>query len=126
MNEIKKSYLALVPSALWSWILIWIPTGIEAIKISFAKYTYNDEQIIIKTGVIHQNQVSIPFYRLKDVQCTKNIIEDMLKVGSITLYDKDKTILLKYVDNPDTVANNLRELMLKEKKDNDLKVIEIQ
>jgi membrane protein YdbS with pleckstrin-like domain len=125
MKEIKKNYLALIPNALWSWILCFIPTGIEALRIYFAKYTYNDEQIIIKTGVIHQNQESIPFYRLVDVKSNKNIIEDLLKVGKITLYDKNKVVVLKYIENPDEVANELRNLMLTTRKNGNVKVAEL-
>lgn len=125
MKEIKKNYLALIPNALWSWILCFIPTGIEALRIYFAKYTYNEEQIIIKTGVIHQNQESIPFYRLVDVKSNKNIIEDLLKVGKITLYDKNKVVVLKYIENPDEVANELRNLMLSTRKNGNVKVAEL-
>lgn len=125
MNEIKKNYLALVPSALWSWILCWIPTCIEAIRIYFTKYTYNDEQIVIKTGVLQQNQLAIPFYRLTDVQSSKNIIEDLVGVGQITLYDKNKIVVLKYVEKPDYVADKLRELMIETRKSGDVKVTEL-
>lgn len=125
MKEIKKSYLALVPT-LWSIIIFFIPTIIEAVRIYFAKYTYNSEQIIIKTGVLHQEQLSIPFYRLKDVQSSKNIIEDLLKVGKVTLYDKEKILVMKYVEKPDEVANELRELMLAKRQNGDVKVAELQ
>jgi len=125
MKEIKLNYLALIPGALWSWILLWIPTGIEALKIYFSKYTYDDKQIIVKSGVLHQNQYSIPFYRLKDVQSSKNIIEDLLKVGKITLYDKEKVLELKYIERPDEIANELRNLMLETRKNGDVKVAEL-
>lgn len=126
MKEIKTSYWSVLPTALWSIILLWIPAIKQAIDIFFTKYIYNDDNIIIKRGIIHQEQLSIPFYRLNDVQSNQSIIGQLLKYGTITLYDKTKVITLKYVNNPEIIANDMMNMMIKGKKDNDLKTIDLQ
>lgn len=126
MKEIKKSYLSLVSIAIKSLILLFIPVPIQAVKIYFSKYTYNNDTLIIKTGVFKQEQTSIAFYRLQDIQTNQSLFGQILKYGTITLYSKDRIVTMNYVDNPENVANELRELMIKSKKENGLKVTELQ
>lgn len=126
MKEIKVTFKSLIPTAIWSIILLWIPFMIDAIRILFVKYTYDEEQIVVKTGVINQVQEAVPFYRLQDVKAEKNILESIFNVGKITLYDKNKTIVLKYVENPDDVANDIRELMLEKRTNGQVQVSEFQ
>lgn len=59
MKQIKTSYFSLIPTAIWSMVLIWIPAIKQALEIYFSKYTYNNDNIIIKKGVIKQEQLSI-------------------------------------------------------------------
>ena len=126
MKEIKTSYWALLSTAIWSWIVLFIPTIIQALNIYFTKYTYNDDNLIIKRGIIKQEQLSIQFYRLMDIQANQSIIGQLLKYGVITLADKDKIIKLQYVHNPEVIANELRDIMVKVKKENGLKVMDFQ
>lgn len=126
MKEIKTTYWSLISTLLWSWIIIFIPSIKQAIDIFFTKYNYNEDSIIIKRGIIHQEQLSIPFYRLVDIQSNQSIIGQLLKYGTITLFDKGKTITLKYVYNPDIIANDMRDMMIKEKKENGLQTIDLQ
>lgn len=120
MNEIRTNFKG---SLVWSWILACIPTAFIYLWCKCAKYQYDDEQIYIKTGILKQSQTSVPFYRLKDVQSSE---VPGLKCGSITLIEKEKTITLKYVDNPNEEANKLRKIMLEAKKKNGLNVLSVE
>lgn len=126
MKEIKTSYLSLVSTLLWSWILAFIPSIKEAIEIYFCKYEYNNDNLIIKRGFLKQEQLSIAFYRLTEIKSNQSILGQLLKYGTITLYDKNKIIILKFVENPDLIANELRDMMIKSKKDNGLKINDLQ
>ena len=126
MKEIKTTYWSIIPSLIWSWILIFIPSIKQAIDIFFTKYNYNENYIIIKRGIIHQEQLSIPFYRLADIQSKQSIIGQLLKYGELTLFDKGKVITLKYIYNPNIIANNMRDMMMKEKKESKLQTIDLQ
>ncbi len=125
MEQIKTTYKALIPSLCWSWILAFIPTGIKALDIWSKKYTYDENQIIIKTGILHQKQESIPFYRISDISATQNIIDSALKCGDITIFDKTKIRKIEYIENPDEIATKLRNLVFAARKDTETKAMEI-
>lgn len=125
MKSIKTTYKAIIPSMCWSWLLGFIPTGLKALDVWSKKYEYDENQIIIKTGILEQRQESIPFYRIEDVASSQNIIDSALSVGKITIHEKTKIRTLDYIENPDTVATELRNCVFAARKENGTKAVEI-
>ena len=96
------------------WLIFWLVTGI---LLTFAssgkmflimivplcyytilkncKYYYNDEKLIIETGVLNKKQKIVPLYRIINITAIDNI----LNFGKIYINDKGQTIILKYVNH---------------------------
>ena len=85
-------------------LLSFIPTIVYAVRISTTKYSYNDSNLVIQTGVFTKKQNTIPFYRVTDVQAQKNIFG----YGMITVSDKMGTTTLRAIAKPLEVAHSLR------------------
>ncbi|EAC8464699.1 PH domain-containing protein [Listeria monocytogenes] len=121
MKEIKPSYAGIIPSLLWSWILIFIPTIITAIKIAGTKYVISDTQLILSTGLINSKQESIDLYRIKVV--TSN--QTAFGYGNINIVDQDSmTYVLRYITDANDIANFIKEKSQNARKDQNISVIE--
>lgn len=59
------------------------------------KYYYDDNKIIIETGVLNKKQNIIPLYRIINITAEDNIFN----FGRIYIKDKGQVIILKYVKN---------------------------
>lgn len=59
------------------------------------KYYYNNERLVIETGILNKKQRIIPLYRIINISAQDNIFN----YGSIYIRDKEQTIILKYVDH---------------------------
>lgn len=59
------------------------------------KYYYNNEKIIVETGVFNKKQYMIPLYRIVNIKAQDNIFN----FGTIYIQDKNQIILLKYVNH---------------------------
>jgi len=104
MHPIKTTYKPMWLSLVWSGVLAYIPTIVYAVRISTTKYSYNDNNIIIQTGVFTKQQNTIPFYRISDIQAQKNIFG----YGKVTITDKMGVTTLRAIANPLEAAHNLR------------------
>lgn len=93
------------------WLVFWIIIGV---LFSFAtmflillvplyyylvlkncKYYYDDNKIIIETGVLNKKQNIVPLYRIINITAEDNIFN----FGRIYIKDKGQVIILKYVKN---------------------------
>lgn len=59
------------------------------------RYYYNNEKLIIETGVINKKQKIVPLYRIVNITAVDNIFN----FGKIYIKDKMQTIVLKYVNH---------------------------
>lgn len=59
------------------------------------KYYYNDEKLIVETGVFNKKQKIVPLYRIVNITAEDNI----LNFGRIYIDDKGQTLVLKYVNH---------------------------
>lgn len=59
------------------------------------KYYYDDNKIIIETGVLNKKQNIVPLYRIINITAEDNIFN----FGRIYIKDKGQVIILKYVKN---------------------------
>lgn len=99
------------------WFIFWIVIGILLTVISEGKlflvfivplcyyfifknckYYYNNDKLIVETGVFNKKQKIVPLYRIVNITAVDNI----LSFGKIYINDKEQTIILKYVDHSKT------------------------
>lgn len=106
MKKVNISYIPVLTSIVWSWILFWIPSMIKALSIYNLSYMYDEKNLIIKKGIINKEQQTVPFYRITDIKADQNVFN----YGNIIIQEKSKTVVLKYVSNPLTVSEELREV----------------
>lgn len=76
-----------------TFFLIWFFPIYYNFILKNCKYYYNDEKLIIETGVFYKKQKILPFYKVVNITAEEN----MFKFGSIYLKDKDELTILKYV-----------------------------
>ena len=87
-----------IPIIIWSIILALTVYGlIYPLCLYFiiknCRYYYNDEKLIVETGVFNKKQNIVPLYRIINITAQDN----MFNYGSIYIKDKEQTIVLKYV-----------------------------
>jgi len=104
MRPIKTTYRPMWLSLIWRGLLSFIPTIVYAVRISTTKYSYNDSNLVIQTGVFTKRQNTIPFYRISDIQAQKNIFG----YGKVTISDKIGVTTLRAVAKPLETAHSLR------------------
>ena len=91
------------------WLILWIVIGvifsISTLFLIFlvplccyfilnnCKYYYNEEKLIIETGVLNKQQRIVPLYRIVDITAQDNIFN----FGKIYIRDKEQVVILKYV-----------------------------
>ena len=104
MRPIKTTYKPMWLSLIWSSILCFMPSVVYAVKIATTKYSYNDNNLVIQTGVFTKRQNTIPFYRISDVQAQKNIFG----YGTVIIADKMGVTTLRAIARPLEVAHDLQ------------------
>lgn len=78
------------------------------------KYYYNEEKLIVETGVFNKKQKIVPLYRIVNITARDNI----LNFGEIYINDKEQTIILKYVNHSKEEMIKLTEKWENAKKQN--------
>lgn len=104
--------LTLTSNGKMFWIFI-IPLCYYLI-LKNCKYYYNNEKLIIETGVLSKKQKIVPLYRIINITAVDNI----LNFGRIYINDKEQTIILKYVNHSKEEMMKLIEKWENAKKNN--------
>ncbi len=65
------------------------------LDLKYRKYYYNDEKMIIETGIFNKTQKIVPLYRIINITAQDNIFN----FGRIYIKDKEQTVVLTYVKN---------------------------
>lgn len=121
MHRIEKSWLAIIPSALWGWILMFIPTIIQACRIAGVSYVISENQLLVTKGLLNKSQTSIDFYRIKNITSRQNVFG----YGTIAIVEQGgATTELHYVGNPNQQTELLRNRVFSERKDQNIRVVE--
>ena len=89
-----------IPIIIWTIILsITIYGLIYPLCLYFiiknCKYYYNDEKLIVETGIFNKRQNVVPLYRIVNITAQDNIFN----YGKIYIKDKQQTVILKYVSH---------------------------
>ena len=84
------------------------------IILSNSKYYYNDEKMIIETGVLNKSQRIVPLYRIINISAQDNIFN----FGNMYIKDKEQIVVLKYIKNSKNEMLKLTEKWENAKKEN--------
>lgn len=121
MKEIKLSWAGLIPSLLWSWILIWIPSMITAVKIATTKYTITGNQLTITTGLLNKRKEGIDLYRIKNVSSNQSVFG----YGNIHITDQNNvTHVLQYVADSNNISGMIKDHAQTARKEQNIRVHE--
>ncbi|EAC8986584.1 PH domain-containing protein [Listeria monocytogenes] len=121
MKEIKISWAGLIPSLLWSWIIVWIPSMIVAFKIATTKYTVTGNQLTITTGLLNKKKEGIDLYRIKDISSNQSIFG----YGNIHITDHNNvTYTLQYVADSNNVSSFIKDSAQSARKEQNIRVHE--
>lgn len=61
--------------------------------LKMSKYYYNDEKLIVETGIFNKKQKIVPLYRIVNITARDNIFN----FGELYINDKGQTLILKNV-----------------------------
>ena len=61
--------------------------------MKMSKYYYNDEKLIVETGIFNKKQKIVPLYRIVNITARDNIFN----FGELYINDKGQTLILKNV-----------------------------
>ena len=61
--------------------------------LKMSKYYYNDEKLIVETGIFNKKQKIVPLYRIVNITARDNIFN----FGELYINDKSQTLILKNV-----------------------------
>ena len=61
--------------------------------LKMSKYYYNDEKLIVETGIFNKKQKIVPLYRIVNITARDNIFN----FGELYINDKGLTLILKNV-----------------------------
>ncbi len=115
-NYIKKTNL---PVIIWCAILCFTIYGLIYplclyFIIKSCKYYYDNEKLIIETGVFIKRQNVVPLYRIINITAQDNIFN----YGFIRIQDKGQILLLKYISHSKEEMMKLTEKWENAKKQN--------
>ena len=94
--------------------IVLIPAAIYFDLIKRNKYYYNNEKMMVETGLVNKQQNIVPLYRIINITAQDNI----LNFGNIFIKDKGQTIVLKNVKHSKEEMLKLIEKWEKAKKSN--------
>ncbi len=69
------------------------------------KYYYNDEQLVVETGVFFKKKKIVPLYRVVKISAEDNIFN----FGKIYIKEREQVIILDYVSHPRNEMMKLSE-----------------
>lgn len=68
---------------------------------TFTKYTLMSKKIVLTEGLFKTVENEILLYRVLDMSLSRNLIQKIFKLGTLTVYSQDKT-------NPTLVIKNIK------------------
>lgn len=81
---------------------------------TFTKYELNREKMIIKTGLLTQNQDEVRLYRILDLSLKRSLGQRIFGLGTIYCHSVDKTLKnfeIKNIKDSERVKNQLSDLI---------------
>ena len=81
---------------------------------TFTKYELSREKMIIKTGLLTQNQDEVRLYRILDLSLKRSLGQRIFGLGTIYCHSVDKTLKnfeIENIKNSECVKNQLSDLI---------------
>lgn len=113
INSFSDSEFSLSNEKYFSFI-IFILMVISVWKILVVKnnyYTFEEERIVMYSGVINKNVDYLEYYRIKDYTVKQNLIDRIFNLHNIQIISTDRThpnLHIKYLKNFDNTEEILR------------------
>lgn len=102
--------------------ILWEDTKRYAgLPLSFTKYSVDNERLYIESGLLTTEENEVLLYRVLDIKSSRTLWQKMFDVGTITLYNADKsdsTVKLENIKDPVKVKRFLSDLIEKQRKAN--------
>lgn len=90
--------------------------GFFGIPWTFTKYTLMTKKIMISKGLLKTVEDEILLYRIIDLSLSRNLIQKIFKLGTVTVYSQDKTSPVLEIKNikhsrefRDTLADSIEK-----------------
>lgn len=88
------------------------------LPFTFTKYLITDKRLVIQTGFFVSKESEILHYRILDMNYSRNLLQKMFGLGTISLYAQDVThpeLVIKNIKHSREFKEKLAELTEKEK-----------
>ena len=109
----EKDTRPIIASALWSWILIWIPTLIIWMRVKNTATRLEGGVITHTTGAVTKSTTNIDLYRVKSVSSQDSFFTG----GSLSFtYSDGSTETLRYIRNATELSPRFRTLIDEQRK----------
>lgn len=107
-------FFAIHLAPVWIYIANLVRTRIGAKNI---EYVFTDRRIIVRSGVIGIDFVSLMYADVVAVNCKVGITEKLFKVGDIAIQAKSSSTLLNNIPDPYFYLSKLQQIVLDLKSD---------
>ncbi|MBR6697012.1 MAG: PH domain-containing protein [Lachnospiraceae bacterium] len=85
---------------------------------TFTVYTLTEDKILVESGLFTSKQDEVRLYRIMDVSLTRNLIQKIFKMGTITCVSGDKTMptfQIKNIKDSKNVKETLSNMVEEER-----------
>ena len=96
-----------------SWLLFGLP-------LTFTKYTLTEEQIIINTGFLNQEENNCYMYKVQDTVLSSSLLQRMAGLGTVVCKTSDVThpqLVMKNIKN----ARKIKDFIIENSEDQRMK-----
>lgn len=98
--ETKLNILPVVLSALWSWMLLFIPTLLLIMRYLHTEFAVTNKRLVIKHGTFSSNTTEMPLDKVNNTSYSQGILGKMFNYGTVSFVTSGATMPFKFVANP--------------------------
>jgi uncharacterized membrane protein YdbT with pleckstrin-like domain len=111
--ETKIHWIAIVFTALWSWILLFIPLIYMVLVYLTTEFAVTNQRIVIKYGIISKNVDEAPLDKIQNISLRQSFIGRIFDYGTIVVqtgatFGRDN---FTYIMNPNKLRKTVSEQM---------------
>lgn len=80
--------------------------------LSFTRYMLSEDRLFLSKGFLNVKDDEILLYRIRDISTSRNLLQRMLGVGTVTVMSTDKTcpnLVMKNIKDPVAVKEMLHK-----------------
>lgn len=80
--------------------------------LSFTRYMLSEDRLFLSKGFLNVKDDEILLYRVRDIDTSRNLLQRMLGVGTVTVMSTDKTcpnLVMKNIKDPVAVKEMLHK-----------------